>query len=809
MLRNYFLIALRNFRKNRLISFINIIGLSLGIGACLLIGHYLQFELSYDRFHSDADQLYRITWFSDNPQTRTPHPMAQAMVDDFPEVASAVSLTPLWKAGLTKRTFSFQRPDQDVRYTEKNVLAVDSTFFDVFDFQLLQGNPKTALMRPRGVILTQSATQRYFGNENAMGQFLKVNDESSLLEVVGVMEDVPANAHFHFDFLISYVTIKADDPGDSFFEWEDFGHYNYLKLAKQADAEVLEAKIASWMIRNQFIPASEELIQLLQSGQIGFRLQPITDIHLHSHLRWELEPNGHISYVYLLATAALFILLIAYINFINLSTARSLERAKEMGIRKTLGALRHHLSWQFLCEALFISFIGMLVALFTLQWVLPYFNQVAGQQFALSDIFSYSSLIGLILAVIVSGVLSGLYPALYLSAFKPITMLQGRFTSKPEGGWTHKGLIIFQFGIATALIVGSIVIFNQLTYLSQKNLGFDQEQVLVVPLNNEELRDKVETLTSELAQLESVVAVTAASNLPGQNFNQHSIWRADDDQYWTDASECYVAMDFFSALDISFRVGRSFSRQYTTDSLQSFIINASAAQALNLTDPIGRELVWQQNEGVLHGTVIGVVEDFHYRTLHEPIRPIIFQLAPQGANHVLIKLRPSEDVSATLASIQQVWEKFDQQFDFSFYFLDDSLQANYQAELQMSRVFGIFSLITIVIACIGLFGLVQHVTVQRTKEVGIRKVLGASVLEVVKLLSRDFTLLVLTALLLALPLAGWVMHQWLQNFAYQIEISVWIYVLAGGAVLLLSGITVVAQTLRVANLNPVKSLQSE
>ena len=809
MLRNYFLIAFRNFRKNRLISFINITGLSLGIGACLLIGHYLQFELSYDRFHSNADQLYRITWFSDNPQTRTPHPMAQAMVRDFPEVESAVSLTPLWKEGLTRRTFSFKHPEKGIRYTEKNVLAVDSTFFDVFDFQLLQGNPKTSLAQPGGVILTQSAAERYFGNESAIGQFLQVNEESSLVEVVGVMEDVPTNAHFHFDFLLSYVTLKALDPDDTFFLWEDFGHYNYLKLNEQANADALEAKIADWMISNKFIEASDEVVQLLQSGQIGFRLQPITDIHLHSHLRWELEPNGHISYIYLLATAALFILLIAYVNFINLSTARSLERAKEMGIRKTLGALRHHLSGQFLCEALFISFIGMLVALFTLQWILPYFNQVAGQQFTLADIFSYQSLTGLILAVIVGGILSGLYPALYLSTFKPITMLRGRFQSKLEGNWTHKGLVIFQFGIATALILGSVIIFNQLNYLSQKNLGFDQEQVLVVPLNNEELRNKVETLTSELAQLESITSVTAASNLPGQNFNQHSIWRADDDQQWADASECYVAMDFFSVLNIPFQAGRSFSRQYATDSLQSFIINASAAQALNLTDPIGQELVWRQNEGVLHGTVIGVVEDFHYRTLHEPIRPMIFQLAPQGANHVLIKLQPSENVSATLASIQQVWETFDQQFDFSFYFLDDSLQANYQAEVQMSRIFGIFSFITIIIACIGLFGLVQHITVQRTKEVGIRKVLGASVTEVVKLLSRDFTLLVLIALLLSLPLAGWVMNQWLQNFAYQIEISVWVYILAGGVVLLLSGITVVAQTLRVANLSPVKSLQSE
>lgn len=809
MLRNYLLVALRNLRNNRLVSLINISSIALGIGACLLIGHYLHFELSYDRFHQDADQIYRVTWFSDNPQTRTPHPLAQAMATDFPEVASAVSLTPLWKGGLTRRTFSIQRPGKDVRYTEKNVLAVDSTFFDVFDFKLLQGNSKKALARPGGIILTQSTAQRYFGDENPMGQFLQVNEESALVEVVAVMEDVPDNAHFHFDFLLSYVTLKTLDPDDAFFLWEDFGHYNYLKLTNQAEAQTLEAKIPAWIIRNQFIEASESTVQLLQSGQIGFRLQPITDIHLYSHLRWELEPNGHISYVYLLSTAALFILLIAYINFINLSTARSLERTKEIGIRKALGALRYHLSVQFLCEALLVSFLGMLVALVILQWLVPYFNQVTEHQFNLSDLVAFPSLLVLVLAVLVGGVLSGLYPALYLSSFKPIAILRGRFRSSPKSGWTHKGLVVLQFGIATALIIGSIVIFNQLTYLSQKNLGFDQEAVLVVPLNNETLRGRVNTLASELTQLEAVVAATAASNLPGQSFNQHSLWRADDEQHWTDASECYVAMDFFSVLDIPFQTGRSFSRQYATDSTQGFVINESLAQVLNLTDPVGQELVWAQDDVQLRGTVIGVVKNFHYRTLHEPIRPMIFQLAPQEANYVLIKLQPTEAVEATLAAVQQVWEGFDKQFSFDFYFLDDSLQANYQAELQMSRIFGTFSLVTIIIACIGLFGLVQHATARRTKEVGIRKVLGASTSQVVALLSQDFTRLLLLALVVAIPVAGWIIQWWLQNFAYQIELTVWIFALAAGIVLLLAGATVIIQTLQTATDNPIKSLRSE
>jgi len=809
MLHNYFLVALRNFRNNRLVSLINVLGLSIGIGACLLISHYIYFELSYDRFHADADQLYRIVWLSDNPQTRTPHPMAQAMADNFPEVESAVSLTPLWKAGLTRRTLAFRNPEKDIRYNEKNVLAVDSTFFDVFGFRLLNGNPRTALTNPRGVILTESSARRYFGEEDPMGRFLQVGEEGSLLEVVGVVEDVPANSHFHFDFLVSYVTLKADDPDDTFFHWSDFGHYNYLKLAEHADAKTLEAKLPDWIIRNRFIDASDEEIELFRTGQLAFSLQPITDIHLRSHLRWELEANSRESYIYLLGTAALFILIIAYVNCINLTTARSLERAKEIGVRKALGALKYQLSLQFVCEALLVSFVSLLLAFFALQWILPYLNRVADYPFTLNDLLSAKSMAVLLLAGTIVGILLGLYPAFYFSTFKPATILRGRFKASAGSGWLRRGLIVFQFGMAVALIVGSLVIFYQLNFLSNKHLGFNQDQVLVVPINNEALPEKVETLTAELASLEDVVSVGATSNLPGQNFNQNSVWSPTDEQQQVDASECYVDEGFFAALDIPFREGRGFSRQYATDSTESLILNQSAVQALNLTDPIGQELVWDQEDRPLRGTIIGVVEDFHYRTLHEPVRPLVFQWAPQGANHILIRVKPTSDVLGAVASIQQIWEQFDQQFGFEFYFLDDSLQAQYQAEQRMSQVFGLFSLITVVIACFGLFGLVRYATAQRTKEVGIRKVLGASTSQVVTLLSRDFTRLVLLALVIAIPVAGWVMRQWLQNFAYQIELKVWIFALAAGIVLLLAGATVIIQTLQTATDNPVKSLRSE
>lgn len=806
MLANYVITAIRSLLKNKTHTVINALGLAFGIACVFMITLYLQKELSYDRFHTQPENLYRVTWADANPQTRTPHPMAQALKTDFPEVESAVSLTPLYAAGLTRETHSFRNPKNDRRYDEKNILAVDTTFFDVFSFPLVKGNPKTALKSVNGVLISEAMAEKYFPGEDPLGQQLAVDEAGYLMEVVGVFRNVPEASHFHFDFLVSYLREKSFDPSDPFYSWQDFGHYNYIRLRDGADAKELEAKLMPWL--RKYIEVPDEQYNHFIGQGYGFRLQPVTDIHLRSRLRWELEANGNIEYVYILAGAALLTLIIASVNFINLTTARSVERAKEIGVRKTLGAGQSQLSSQFLAESVMMSIVSMLVAMLIMEVTLPVFNTFTGLGFQID--YTRDGMILLVLALVL-GVLSGVYPAAYLSRIKAHMTLKGRTFQSPGGATFRRGLIVFQFFMSMLLLSSAIVIYTQLDYLSSKELGFQKEAVVVIPVKNESGLERFEALQNELSKIDGVVSVSASSNIPGGQFNQHhiaSIQYPDDD---IPTSEVLVDYDFFRTLSLSVVEGRTFTREIASDSGRVFVINEAAARELNLKGSVvGEEIWWKHREQSRQerGRVIGVVKDFHFQSLHEPIRPLIFTLTSQAFNHILVRM-DTRNVSERMSEIEKIYKTFEPVYGFEFSFLEEQLNAQYASETRTMAILTIFTFVAILIACFGLFAMSLLTFQQKIKELSVRKLLGASVGSILLLLVGDFTRLIALAVILAIPLAWWLMTEWLQNFSYQVAIHPFIFVGSGLLLVAIAWMTLSYFSVKASRLNPADTLKNE
>lgn len=806
MILNYINIALRTIAKSKVHTSINVLGLGFGVACVFLIMLYVQHELSYDRFHQGAENIYRITWEDNNPQTRTPHPMAQAMKADFPEVVSAVSITPLYAAGLTRETHSFRNVKSDTRYDEKNILAVDTTFFDVFSFPLIKGNPETALKQVNGILLSESMAHKYFPGEDPIGKHLAVDEEDYLVEVVGVFRDVPENSHFHFDFLVSYLREKSFDPKDPFYSWADFGHYNYVRLRDGADAKALESKLMPWM--RKYLPVSDQDYQTLADLGYGFRMQPLTDIHLRSSLRWELEPNGNIEYVYLLSAAALLTLVIACVNFMNLTTAKSAERAREIGVRKTLGAAQRQLSFQFLAESLVMALIAIIVGILIVEVSLPFFNSFTGFSFKI-DYGRHGSI--LLVAGIIMGVAAGLYPSLYLSAMKPHVVLKGKMSQSPGGAAFRKGLVVFQFFMSMILVSSAVIVYSQLDFLGTKHLGFDKEAVLVIPVKNESGMRRFSALQNELSTLDGVVAVSASSNIPGRQFNQHHIASLQDPEDDISCSEVFVDYDFFRTMNIPLMEGRTFLRGNPADSSAAFVLNETAARQLNIEGGVvGKEILWRRREqqAEQRGTVIGIIKDFHFQSLHEPIRPLVLIASQEQFNHILIKLNTT-NFDERIAAIEKVYKTFEPVYGFEFSFLEDGLNAQYASERHTGMLLGIFTLIAILIACFGLFGMSLLTFHQKIKELSVRKVFGATLANIMVVLLGDFTRLILIAVVLATPLAWWIMSGWLQNFTYQINIHPVVFVASGLTLVIVAWATLSYFTVRASRLNPAETLKSE
>lgn len=806
MLKSYLLIALRNLLKNRLYTLINVIGLTVGMASVIMILLYVQDEMNYDRYDPETAHVYRIYWQSGNPQTRTPHPMAQALVKDFPEVTSAVTLSPIWGPGLTQQSFSVKNLERDIQYNEKSILSVDSTFFDVFPLKIIKGNKNTVLRTPGKLLLSQSAAKKYFGDEEPIGKFLAFNGDENLIEIEGVYEDMPRQSHFHAMALVSYVHMKTfEDPESAYYTWADFGHFNYIKLRPDADPKKLEGQLLSWAA--QYINVNDEVIQRIIQNKEGFRLQNIRDIHLQSHLMWELEPNGNIEYVYIMMAAAFLILTIAVINFMNLTTAKSAERAKEIGVRRTLGAFKKQLSVQFIGESLLLALFSMILAGLAVEILLPYFNLFSGKELEINFLHN-PSVVAIILGIgVVTGVFAGLYPSAILSSIHPVQILKGKFVTSKKGNLFSQLLVVFQFTMAIILISGTVIILDQMNFIQNKNLGFAKDATMLIPLRDGSMRRKFETIQNELKSIAGVEEVGASSNVPGSQFNQNPIYATDDPNHQIDASQMYVDYDLIKTLDLEIVEGRGFDRSFPGDSANAYIINQAAVHELQLANPVGKEIVLVMDEDELRGTIVGVVKDFNYQSLHQPVRPVIMQKLPYY-NTVLIRLN-SENVQQTIASIASIWEKFDNTFGFEYSFLEENINSQYTSENKMGLVFGLFAGIAIIISCMGLFGLASLNFAQRKKEVGIRKVLGAPTTTLLMNLAKGYSKLIIGSTLLAVPIAWWIMNGWLNNFVFKIDINIWIFLLTGLGTLLIAWLTIGYLTVHTASLNPVDTLKEE
>ena len=802
MILQNILLTLRQMMRKKLSTGINLLGLALGMSVSFYMSLYVLEELSYDQFHQDADRLYRVAWNSGNPQTRTPHPMAQALVADFPAVEAATSLTPLYGPGLSAPNLSVRYEDK--RFDETAVYGADTTFFDVFDFPVYAGDLQYAMDEPASVIITRQAAEKYFGKEDPLGKTLLFNERAPL-KVTAVLENIPEQSHFHFDFLIPYTFMKAFEEGE-FYTWKDFGHFNYLKLAPGAGIDGLAQQVNGWS--QKYITFSEDDIEDMASGDLGFIFQPITDIHLHSHLRWELEANSYFHYVLIMAVAAILILLVAVINFMNLYTARSLDRAKEVGIRKTVGSTRAGLVLQFMQEAILHSIIAFILAVLITELAGYSLDAIAGKSL-INDLHINLPMIAALLGgAVLVGALAGLYPAWFLSGFSLTQVIRGKIKFHGSGKLLRRGLLTFQFAISSFLIISTGVIYQQVNYLKHQDTGFEEEGLLYIPLRGLEYSD-IRQMEEALRQQPNILAVSAATNIPGKNFNQNSIrWtqaEADDD---LSVSEFRIDFDFLQTMGIRLVDGRDLSRDYQDQQGTQYLINESVARYYNWESPIGQELIWYDDENERRGTIVGVVEDFHYQSLHAPIQPAIYQVTERSFSYLLLRLGDGP-VKESLAAIEAIWKQKQAAYDFDVQFADQELAQLYHAEDQLGSIFLVFTLLAMLIACMGLFGLTVYHTEERTKEIGIRKVLGAGIPNLVFLLSRQFLLLVSIAFLIASPIAWFVMSGWLDGFAYHISLSVLALLPALLLLLLPALLTMSLQIVHTARQNPVKSLRTE
>ncbi len=818
MLRNYLKIALRSLVKQKIYTFINVLGLAVSIAACLLISLYVRHELSYDTFFPDADRIYKVALERKYPNHATfyasiPHSYGPTMQRDFPEVERALHLLGPGQ----DMEVNYKVGDTEVKtFEEDYFIWVDSSFFSFFDLTLLKGDKKTALAVPDQIILSATMAAKLFGKEDPMGKVLYGRFGSS--KVTGIFQDIPNNSHLRADFICSF-------SGAEFRKEENYITFNsgtYLKLKPGADAKALEAKFpkmvdtyASGQIERELGQSWEDY----KKAGNGYRyfLQPLTSIHLDpTNLEFTLTPSGNRKYVYALIFIAALILAIACINFMNLSTARSAERAREVGVRKVMGSFKDQLIAQFLVEAILLALIGTFIAVLMANLLLPSFNMLVTKQ--LHFIFSTEIVFGLLGFSLLVGLLAGVYPALVLSSYNPVVVMKGNFSGSSKGAWLRNGLVVFQFVISIVLIVGTLVVTQQMRFIQNKNLGFNTEQILIVE-RAWALNDKFDSFEEEIRRIPEVKSVAGTSSRVGNRddfFGQ--MFQPEGSSEVLTVKSMVMDDDFGQDIGFTLKEGRFFSKD-TNDSLH-VLLNETAVKTIGLTDPVGRKL---SNSDLFRGdsahqgtrlfTVIGVIKNFHFQSLRDEITPlVIFNRevfkARNNMQYVAIRLKVGELQSAT-SQIESKWKEFVPDKAFRYEFLQDNLNQGYADDRRSGKMFTVFSTLAIVIACVGLFGLSAYTASRRTKEIGIRKVLGATVGGVIMLLSKDFTRLVVIAFILAAPLAWWMMDQWLNSFAYRIVLGAGSFAIAGLAALAIAWLTVSYQSVKAAIVNPVKSLKSE
>lgn len=806
MFRNYFKIALRTLSRNKGFSLINILGLSIGIATCLLILLFVTDELSFDRFHKKADQIVRVAFHGHlrgekmNEANVMP-PTAQALKINFPEVLQA---TRLKDYGRPRITYG------DKLFRNDNFAYVDSNFFQVFTIPLLKGNEKTALIEPNSIVVSAAFAQKYFGEEDPMGKIIQLKDDNTNFRVTGLFGKIPSNSHFQFEV---FASMAGFEPARSD-SWMTSDFYTYLELPKGYNYKKLEAKlqpVVDRYIGPQLQQATGlDLQAFRKSGNdVGLYLQPLTDIHLHSDFISDLSPAGDIKYVYIFGIIAAFMLLIACINFMNLSTASASKRAREVGIRKVMGSLKGQLVRQFLVEAIVLAVISTVLAIVLVYLALPLFNNLSGKELQFSFVVSPWIIPGLLAFALLTGLLAGSYPAFFLSSFNPIRILKGKLSSGKNNAGLRSGLVVFQFIISILLIVGTTVVYKQLSYIQHKKLGYDKEQVLVIEetywlgANEQAFRD-------QLLHDPRISSITSSGYLPaGQSYyNNFMVFPDNKSTEYIKALRYEVDQDYMTTLGIQLDRGRNFSREFGTDSA-GIILNQAAVKAFGWTDdPIGHFVNHAENNGDKQRyQVIGVVKDFHFKSLHERISPLVMTLSRNSGN-LIVKLK-TKDVAGVLASMKKQWDDYKASSNFSYSFLDDRFMKTYQAEQKVGDILLVFAGLTIFVACMGLFGLATFTAEQRTKEIDIRKVLGASITSITRMLSQQFLKLVFIAFLVAAPMAWFIMNRWLQDFAYRIQLDAWIFLLAALLAILITLITVSFRAIRAAIANPIDALRSE
>lgn len=795
MLKNYLVVALRNLARNRLYSLINIAGFAIGLAVCLLIFLYIRDDLSYDRFHEDADRLYRIYTVDSARGVSSSHvgitmpAMPEALLNNVPEVVNSVKVS-----GLGQTLVGL---DEQHQVRVQNMFAVQPSFLEMFHFPLVRGDSATVLTSPGNVLLTPDVARSIFGDEDPIGKRVEVEGSPYESVVTGIVSAPPPTSHLQFGALMAFV--RTEQNAQYWDSWNNLSMLGYVKLSPDANVDSVEAK-ALRLARENGVP-----------DFFTPHIQPILDLHLHaSHMLYDVnDKKGDIAQVRALGVIAIFVLIIASFNFMNLSTARASRRAREVGLRKVVGARRRQMVLQFLGESILLSLIATVLAVVLVEAFLPSVNDLAQKSMRLDLFHSPSLLIGLLAASVLVGTLAGIYPALVLSSFRPAVVLKGEYRSSRQGILTRRILVVGQFAISIALVVGTIIVANQLHYITTMDPGYDRDQVVVFNLFNRDLQDQASLLRDELLAMPEIESVGRSTNVPGRTPGRNGIRPEgmDEDRPWI-VSVNTVDEDYFANLGIEFAAGRNFSPEFGSDDSLAIIINQAMARSLGWENPLGKRVNIRGPENPYFTTVVGVVKDFHFATLRHQIEPMMFFYEPQPRGLLTARIRPGA-LDGAMRKIEQAWNSLMPSRPFEYSFLDDEFDQQYRGDRSFARVVTSFSVLAILVACLGLFGLASYTTEQRRKEIAVRKVLGSGEGQIVLMLVSEFIRWVLLANLIAWPIAFFAMKAWLSDFVYRVDLTAVPFVGAALAALLIALVTVSLQSIRAARTNPVTALRQD
>ena len=816
MFRNIIKTTLRHFIRYRGYSLTNIFGLAIGLATCIIIFLYVQDELNYDRFFDKAESIYRLEphWVGqgeDQHWAASQGGLLPEIMKNYPEISAGVKINRPYNPIIFKIG--------DVQFVEKNVLNADSTFFKVFDYRILSGDPDQMLTGPKKLVMTESTALRYFGKKDALGGLVKIDEDSYV--VSGVIQDTPANSHLQFDMLISMDDLRTrwaqlDENGPSAF-------YSYIKFTDPEQVGSVKMKFNEHVYTHFGYVVAGDSTNMPEGYTAELIFNPITDIHLKGRAEKEISINSDMQYVYIFSSVAIFVLIIACFNYMNLATAKSTRRSKEVGLRKVMGATSGDVFNQFMGESFTLTFISTVIAITIVEIVLPEFNRFTDKQLVLGLFSNLPLIISLIIIILVVGFLSGTYPSVFMSRFNPISTLKG--SSISAGGsntslMLRRGLVVAQFTISIFLIIGIITVNQQLNYIQHKNLGFSKEQVLVIQLPNRAIHEKVEVMKNEMLIHSDITFVDASSNIPGERIPFLSVRIPGEDDQRVEETEndeddsfamrtWSAGIDFVDVLGLDVIEGRGFSRDFETDATSAFLINEAAVKDFDLENPVGHrfEYLWGLEEPK-RGKIIGVVKDFHYASLHHEVEPLVIHVYPQYHRYLLVKMK-TNNIKRSLKKVEEVWNAHITYLPIDYAFLDTRYDNLYKKEQNTGAILGIFTILAIIIAVLGLFGLASYITEQRTKEIGIRKVLGASALSIIGKLSWEFILLVIFANVIAWIPAILFLRNWLDTFAFRTSMSVWVFIISAFFSITIAILTVSSKAFKSARRNPVEALKFE